>query len=94
MIVVNAPSEKEVENLQEIGARMADFCESEVFTNVCVIIKDHTPHRFHSLHINCNWNCSLSYILRCSSLWPEEYNGLHFDMLIGWISVSFGLQRT
>lgn len=27
MIVINAPPEKEVENLQEIGTRMADFCE-------------------------------------------------------------------
>ena len=27
IIVINAPSEKEVENLQEIGTRMADFCK-------------------------------------------------------------------
>ena len=33
VIVINAPSEKEVENLQEIGTRMADFCE---WCNKCI----------------------------------------------------------
>ena len=27
IIVINAPSEKNIESLQEIGTRMADFCE-------------------------------------------------------------------
>ena len=34
IIVINAPGEKEVENLQEIGTRMADFCESSVTQNM------------------------------------------------------------
>ena len=35
IIVINAPSEKEVENLQEIGTRMADFCKC-CFAQKCV----------------------------------------------------------
>ena len=36
IIVINAPSEKEVENLQEIGTRMADFCKLQCHI-LCVL---------------------------------------------------------
>ena len=49
IIVINAPSEKEIENLQEIGTRMADFCESQFSTDLHMIIRFFTDFIAYTL---------------------------------------------